>query len=118
MVLGLFDLPKDISYQNWGLSYGTQHILQHHPVPVAQRCEACVLRKLDIRPSPPGKALPVFIHVSNSEVKYTQVSRSSSNPRMINVLILTLNRLIQGAGLGLQQIAIITPYVLQESAII
>jgi len=36
----------------------------------------------------------------------------------MNVLMRTLNRLIQGAGLGPQQIAIITPYVSQESAII
>lgn len=37
---------------------------------------------------------------------------------MLNVLIRTLNRLIQGAGLGTQQIAIITPYVSQETAIL
>lgn len=117
MVVGLFDLSKDIFYSNWGLSYGTQCVLgDGHQV--AQRCEAWTMRKLDVSPSPQGRVLSVFIHVRPSEVKYTEVSRSRSNPAMLNVLIRTLNRLIQGAGLGPQHIAIITPYVSQETAIL
>lgn len=116
MACGLFDVSKDIFYNNWHLSYGTECIIGEHPV--AQRCEAWVIRKLDVAQSPRGPVLPVFIHVQRSEVKYTEVSRSRSNPVMLNVLIRTLNRLIQGAGLGPQQIAIITPYVSQETAIL
>lgn len=116
MACGLFDVSKDIFYHNWHLSYGTECILGGHPV--AQRCEAWVMRKLDVAQSPRDKVLPVFIHVRRSQVKYTEVSRSRSNPAMLNVLIRTLNRLIQGAGLGRQHIAIITPYVSQETAIL
>ncbi|KAL1867874.1 hypothetical protein Daus18300_006149 [Diaporthe australafricana] len=116
MVLGLFDLSRDVFYLTWGLSYGMGCVLDHHPV--AQRCEAWVMRKIDVRASPEGKVLLVFIHVRNSKVKYMDISRSRSNTRMLEVLVRVLNRLIQGARFGPDQIAIITPYTAQESAIL
>lgn len=116
MVCGLFNVSNDIFYHNWNLSYGTSCIIGEHPV--AQRCEAWAMRKLDITQSPQGKVFPVFIHVPRSEVKYTEVSRLHSNAAMLDILIRTLNRLIQGAGLDLKHIAIITLYVLQATAIL
>lgn len=76
------------------------------------------MRKLDVRRSPEGKVFPVFIHVDRSRVNYTPVSRSRYNDNMLDILIRTLNRLIQGARLGRNDIAIITPYVAQENAIL
>ncbi|KAG8169846.1 hypothetical protein KVR01_000591 [Diaporthe batatas] len=104
MVLGLFDL------------FGVGCVLEHHPA--ARRCEDWVVRKLDVRASPNGRVLPVFVHVRNSEVRFADISRSRSNPRMLQVLIRVLNRLIQGARLDPNQIAIITPYTAQENAIL
>lgn len=51
-------------------------------------------------------------------VTYTEVSRLSFNARILNILIQTLNQLNRGANLSQKDIAIITPYISQETKIL
>ncbi|KAK2604781.1 hypothetical protein N8I77_007681 [Diaporthe amygdali] len=93
MAQGLFDLSKDIFYDRWNLSYGQTCEVENHDL--GQRCEDWADR-----------------------VQYTEVSKSRSNPLMLDAMIRILNRLIQGANLSRGDIAIVTPYQAQQKEIL
>lgn len=116
MAQGLFDLSKDIFYNRWDLSYGQTCEVENHDL--GQRCEDWAVRKLGVEWSPGGSLLPLFVNIPRTRVQYTEVSKSRSNPLMLDAMIRILNRLIQGANLSRGDIAIVTPYQAQQNEIL
>lgn len=125
MVHGLFDLSKDLLYNRLGQS-GNQLELSysetsgtpsgHHDLSLS--CEDWASRVLGVTRTKDMRIWPVFINISGTQVQYTKVSESRSNEMMTAVLIRLLNRLLPGGGLQLDDVAIVTPYVAQQFAIL
>lgn len=80
MCPGLMDLSLTLFNKNWQLVYASRNNIDAHPLSIA--CENWAQRVLDISSSPTGKVQPVFVHASNTSVKFTDVSMSRENPLM------------------------------------
>lgn len=121
MVRGLFDLSKDLFYNRLGasgntleLSYSETSETSSGQHDLSLSCEAWANEILNVRPTNDGRILPVSVNVSGTEVQYTEVSKSRYNKMMTDVLIRLLNRFLPGAGVELDDVAIVTPYVAQQ----
>lgn len=111
MCPGLMDLSMKLFYKDWQLVYASQNNIDAHSLGIA--CEGWARRDLKLHGSPTGKVLPVFIHASNTTVNFTDISMSRDNPRMLDITIILVKRLIENVKIQPRDLAIVTPYKAQ-----
>lgn len=98
-------------YKDWNLDDAVTNTIQAHPSSSA--CESWARTYLRLSASPDGKFQPAFIHAPDTTMKYTEISMSRENPRILEVIVIVVKRLIQALGFQPGDLAIVIPYKAQ-----
>lgn len=111
MCQSLMDLSMTLFCKDRRLVDAAQNSISAHPLGLP--CENWVQRDLNLPASPSGKVVPVFVHVPNTSVNFTDVAMSRENPHMSQITIILVKHLIKELEIKPRDLAIVTPYKAQ-----
>lgn len=121
MVVGLMDISSHLFYQDWDLTYAQRRTerpeLPSSRISLGGRGCSSSARQIESCWQAAGTVRPVSIHVPESKMIYIEISHLRCNPIMLNVFEKATEDIINAAGIGDGDVAILTPYREQLKAL-